>query len=434
MERHEESLPRAASAWRSAERRRDEAGKELWMKTRSWLRRCQHGGVLISALAFVAITSLLLVGMATVTVSHFARARTEKDYEAALGLAEAGVNYELRKLSANTSSADQGGSSSTYSLGSGTYTVYCSNKDGSAPWIVPNPLYVTSSGTVNGVTRTVRISAKGYDWTGKYAVYSIDRTSVWNGSSAYVTGDVATNKGFDFSGTPGINGTVYFNGPNAGWAAGSKTTGYTVAYNSQPVTWPTVDELANKKFPAGTYGAGGLLYLATNNDNAKANPPIVGNSITDNVTLKGPGNYYLTNIDLNGQEKISFDNTNGPVNIWIGPSGGSGTANFRGGTGAISATADPTKMNNIYVATTTGVNLAGDETLDGVVYAFNKDGAGNEYGEVLISGNPVINGQVLSDQVDINGNVTINYVQGVNKPSNYAYWGFDDQWTEINGM
>jgi len=142
----------------------------------------------------------------------------------------------------------------------------------------------------------------------------------------------------------------------------------------------------------------------------------------------------VTDISLYGNDKITFDNTLGPVNIWIGPSGGTGNATFRGGTGAISATVNAAKMNNIYVATTTGINMAGNEQVDAVVYAYNKTNTGSEYGYVQFSGNPQINGQVLGNQVDVNGNISINYVQGVNKQTNYEYWGFDDRWTELNGM
>src|SRR5207249_1647505 len=104
--------------------------------------------------------------------------------------------------------------------------------------------------------------------------------------------------------------------------------------------------------------------IAGHNDNAKAVPPIVGNSITDNITLVGPGNYYVTNIDLKGGEKISLNNTAGPVNLWIGPSGGMGTCRFRGGTAAVSASTNPANACTIYVATRTGIDMAGNEDID----------------------------------------------------------------------
>jgi Tfp pilus assembly protein PilX len=395
--------------------------------------RFRRGGILISALAFTIITALMLTGIATLTVSYYARSRVESDYAATLGIAEAGVNYELNKISLDISKADLVAANSTYNFGSGTFNVTCTNKDGTS-WIAPNPLYVTSTSTLNGVSRTVRISAKGYPWNGKFAIYSVDNISVWRGSSANVTGDVGTNNILDFSGTPTINGNVYFNGPSADWYAGINPGNYSVVRNSRPETWYTVDELANQKFPASIYGTSGLTYLATHNNNASANPPIVGNSITSSTTLKGPGDYYVTNIDLTGNNKITFDNTNGPVNIWVGPSGGTGTARFRGGTGAISALTDPTKINNIYVATQSGIDMAGNETIDAVIYAYNKDALGNEYGIAQNSGNPTINGRVLANQVDINGNITVNYVQNTIVPSNYAYFGFDNQWTELNGL
>ena len=83
-------------------------------------RRYQRGGILLTTLAFTVVISLLLAGIATLTVSHYGRIQVETDYQIALDLAEAGVNYEFRKISANTANADQTGSSnppgSTYNL------------------------------------------------------------------------------------------------------------------------------------------------------------------------------------------------------------------------------------------------------------------------------------------------------------------------------
>src|SRR5579862_4596628 len=57
--------------------------------------RRQRGGVFIAVLAFVLIISIVIAGMATLSTSHYARSYTESDYNAALSLAEAGLNYEL---------------------------------------------------------------------------------------------------------------------------------------------------------------------------------------------------------------------------------------------------------------------------------------------------------------------------------------------------
>src|SRR5438045_838138 len=148
-------------------------------------RRCRYGGVLVSTLAFTVVVSLLLAGIATLTVSHYARARVESDYTASLDLAEAGINYELRKISQDTNQAD------------------C-------------------------------------------------------------------------TGTPNISGSFYFDGPNAGWYGGVNPGSYSVVTNHQPIQWATVDQIALTKYPAATYPPGGLSYIATHNNNASANPPIVG--------------------------------------------------------------------------------------------------------------------------------------------------------------
>ena len=82
-----------------------------------------------------------------------------------------------------------------------------------------------------------------------------------------------TNSKIDMSSHPTINGSVYFNGPNAGWYSGSPS-GYTTVTQPKPVLWSTVDQIANEMFPSG-----GLTWLATHNDNASASPAIVSSSI-----------------------------------------------------------------------------------------------------------------------------------------------------------
>lgn len=374
--------------------------------------------------------------MARLAVSHYERTQVESDYACALNLAEAGVNYEYWKISQDPTTADQVSQSNpqgvTYSYGNGTFTVYCTNMDGSTPWSVPSNLYVVCTGTLNGTSRTIKVSSKGFNPPGKYAIYTMNSLSVWNGTAISITGDVGTNNQFDFSGHPGISGDVYFDGPAAGWYNGNNPGGYTQVTEPRALQWNTVDQIANNMFPAASDPPGGLAFLATHNDNAKASPAITSNSITSSVTLVGPGNYYLTTINLSGNKSITLDNTNGPINIWIGPSGGTGTCTFRGGTSAIAPSSDVSKACTIYVATQSGITLAGNQTLDASIYAYNKDAFGNSYGAVVNSGNPTINGQILGNDVNLNGNITVNYYPGVNKPTSFGYYGFNNSWQELN--
>jgi len=279
---------------------------------------------------------------------------------------------------------------------------------------------------VAGVSRTVKVASKGFAPDGHYAIYTIDSISVWKGASAVITGDIGTNGKFSFSADPTINGAIYFNGAAAGWAATDPGI-YTEIRKPNPILWPTVDDVANGMFPLG-----GLTWLSTNNDNATANPPIVGNSITNAVTLTA-GNYYVTNINLAGGQQITFDNRAGSVNLWVGPAGANGTCRFRGGTAFVPIALDPTKANHIYVATQTGIDLGGNAQMDALVYAYNKDATGREYGYATNSGNPIVNGQIIANQYDLNGNIRLNYITDLIKPLSYGYYGYDNSWLEVNG-
>lgn len=386
--------------------------------------RRSRGLATVTALYFLLIMAVTLFGMSTFASWHQVRAQTDLGYAAALDAAEAGLNYEFRRISSSTSLAHQPGTPGTGTVatgGAGAFSTYCIGKDGNT-WVPPNPLYVVSTGSYKGIQRTVKASVKGFYPDGRFAIYTMEGTSVFNGSAINILGDIGTNGYFDFSGHPAVNGSVYFYGSGAGWYNGNDPGGYTEGFGSQPIQWPTIHDIAMQMFPQG-----GLSWIATHNDNASAG--IIGNSITDNITL-GPGNYYVTNIDLKAQKKITFNNTLGPVNLWVGPEGGTGVCNFRGGTSAVHMDVNPNV--HIYVATQSGIDLAGNEEIDACVYAYNKDANGNGYGYVANNGNPLIKGQIIANHVDICGNVDVDYVPGLANMSSFGYYGFDNSWIEQN--
>ena len=389
-------------------------------------RPSRRGFTIVTVLVFVLVISTLLSGIGIFAVSHQGRAMVDSDYAAALSLAEAGANWEFRKLSMNQNLPDQW-PGATVSMGGGTFQVWCANSDGSVPWnnAWPNQdeLHVFSRGTIDGVTRTVRVAVKGYYAQGNYAIYGTEQISTFNGQSVIIRGDIGTNDQLQFTGTPLVTGGIYFNGPDAGWVGGTPS-GYVTSYDIKPYEWPTVSQIAMNMFPQG-----GLSWIATHNDNSRAVPPIVGNSVTTSTTLP-PGNYYLTNVNLAGSRTITFNNTNGPVNVWIGPEGSTSIARWQGGSAAVATDVDPTKAPRIFVATRGGIDLGGNQALDALVYAVNVDASGASYGHIENSGNPRINGQIIADDVDLNGNVTVTFTTHLMRPITFGYYGFDNFWSE----
>src|SRR5207247_2563800 len=129
----------------------------------------------------------------------------------------------------------------SYNCGSGTFRVYCTNKDGSTPWTPPSSLYVISTGAIHGVSRTVKVSLKGYYSSGSanYALFGVTASSV-NGTMTCILGDAGTNGTLNFNGHPSVSGSVDFNGPGSDWTSSPGGT-YTVNYNASAVVWPTVD-------------------------------------------------------------------------------------------------------------------------------------------------------------------------------------------------
>ena len=389
-------------------------------------RPVQRGHTLPTTLIFTGIVSVLLCGVAKVSVSHNQIAVVDSRYASALNLAEAGANFEMRKITLAPNSADQY-PGATYQVPGGSFRVYCANPTNpadTAPWTPQDRLYVISTGTCDGVSRTIRVAVKGYKPDARYAIYGTGEVSTFNGSAVLINGDVGTNNLLTFTGHPVINGAVHFSGAQAGWT-GADPGGYTVLQDPKSVTWPSVSQIASQEYPAG-----GLTYLKTNNDNARAMPPILGNSITSPVTLPA-GNFYVENLNLTAGRLISFDNTGGPVTLWIGPEGGTAVARFRGGAAALPISSDPSRAPRIMVATVGGIDLGGNSRLDALVYAVNRRADGTIYGHIENSGNPTVNGQLVGNDVDINGDITVNFVTRLIEPASIDYYGYDNSWLEV---
>jgi Tfp pilus assembly protein PilX len=400
-----------------------------------------RGSILLNVMFFLIIISLILAGMGLLMVSDYSLGGVESDYANAMPVAEAGINYELHKITGDGLLADQkqfiGAPGIPYTTTAGTFSVYVTqrNDDGTetTPWIPGNNLWIYSTGTVHKVTRTLKVAAVPYGRSSvlNYTVFGVSQ-GLMNGSATTVNGDVGTDGFLNFTGHPTITGSPIFNGPASNWQSPPSGT-YATLFNLNPIIWPTVESIAIK-----TFGPLGLTYVALHNDNALASPAIFLNMVltngsTDQTFVGKPGgaNYYLTSLTCSGNSQIIFDNTNGPITLWFGPSGVPGTFNLQGGTAAIKMSQDPTKLVRVYIATTNDVILGGNSELDAGIYNVNNSGAGR----MIFNGTPSIYGMMIGNMFTFNGNPTVTSVQGYFMPQlSVSYYGCTQPWQEMGGV
>ena len=406
-----------------------------------------RGSILLNVLIFLVVISILIAGVANLMLSDYSIVKVENDYSNSLVVAEAGINYELRKISNDDTKADQknanGTAGTSYTTAAGTFQVYVTqrNSDGTepTPWTSGKNLWIYSTGGVHNLKRSVKVAVVAYTDipTANYAVFG-QWEGLINGSATTVNGDVGTNGFFNFSGHPTITGNVIFNGSTSNWQSPPNGT-YSVVHNGTAVNWPTVESIA-----ASTFGSQGLSYVAAHNDNALASPAISNNIVMTGgngsqtfVGKPGGANYYLTSMTCSGNAKIVFNNTNGPIYLWFGPSGGSGTFDMKGGSAAIKMTADPSKAVRIYLATTNDVIMGGNSELDAGIYNINNSNVSSSSGtgRVIFNGTPDIHGTVIANKFTFNGNPTVSAIQGYFSPTgSVLYYGCVPPWQEVGGV
>jgi len=194
--------------------------------------------------------------------------------------------------------------------------------------------------------------------------------------------------------------------------------------------------VALTQFPnSGATVPGGLLYLASHNDNLLANPPLTTNAINTSsgtVTLVGkPGgaNYYLTSLSVTDSGVLTLDNSTGPITVWVGPDGGSGTFQLSGASSSVRMSADPTRAVRFYVATTKGVTLAGATELDAGIYNITGGSA-----VTSLSGSAPIYGQIIGDQLALSGGASLTATPGYFTPNLVGPYRFGNSWQELGGM
>lgn len=242
----------------------------------------KSGLTLITALAFTVVAGTILAGVGTVAVSNYGRSETEGDYANAIALADAGINFELAWVSDNINDPnvephpESAPYSGTINGVPGTFTVFVkawdsnTNSCGSGDYTLPDAeVCVISTGTVNGISRTVSIRGIKKSIFDEYALFAYKEGTFGGGGAGggttSIVGNLGTNGPVTFNGTKGsetVVGELTLNGGGAEVTDDNDIKGNVVG-NPEPVELPTVSEIADSLF-----GANGLAWLETNNDNA----------------------------------------------------------------------------------------------------------------------------------------------------------------------
>jgi len=414
-------------------------------------RTTASGMAFILALVTVVMISALLSGALLLSVSHLALTHSNSSYANALNLAEAGLNWELWKISHDPTQADLTATTVQFPAGSGrSFAVHIANYPSGGTWTPPNPFWVYSTGTVDGVSRTVRIVAEGFDVYGLYALFGIDTLNVKG--NATVNGAAGTNGVVSVVGNQHFNGNFWY----CGSASGTDVTPFMyqqdpapVYHSSLPEVFPTVNSLASARAEQ-QYGATSpqtIDFFSTHNSNATivdgtGKPVQIKSDSLDHQTFKGtdgtivlkPGDYYFTSLTLPSNNTIRIDDQAGVVNIWLGPDGGSGNADSINGSMLFSS--QNSDNFHLYDGSARLLKLNGTMDYYGYIYAYNGPGkTGQYYGSVQLNGTGKITGSVIAYDVEkMSGNGEITFISGGGGavPGDpIAFYGFDQAWEEM---
>jgi len=425
------------------------------------------GMALVLALVAVLLISVLIGGLMSLSVSHYALSNTNSDYANALMLAEAGINYELNKISKDALTADTTPFTTEYPTGSGrTFEVYVVDYLTGGTWTPPNDMWVISKGTVDGLSRTVRVRARAHSLfggdEGTYALFGINSLST--GGTFGVVGASGTNGDLAITGSGAdvvFVGDFSYCGPDA--SGDDATTiladGYSAQTTVLPEAFPTINTLAEARaafvypeyYPDPTLS--GIEFFSAHNTNNSiivqdndGNQWLSTNTSTvlndffegEKTIILPAGDYYFSDVSVNAKT-ILVDNTGGPVNIWLD----SDSTKKMTLNGNLSATSTDPSNFNLYVSTLGEFLYDGTATLYGNIYAYNEvidptTGAVTYVSSVSIIGTGDIYGSVIAYDVakaSGTGKIVLPSTGGTGPPGPddpILFYGFDYEWEELD--
>ncbi|MDR3688782.1 MAG: hypothetical protein P4L46_05325 [Fimbriimonas sp.] len=248
-------------------------------------RRREAGIALITALMISLITATLLAASLCVSMTSSKLGWNQERSEAALQMADAGINWELQYIAENSgqtnvtlmssqpvaatgttikypseSFAIKGANGTVPGFTGGQFWVYASNDTaGSTAWDgVTSPFYITSSGLVNGAWNRVQIKTQSSSVFNIYSSattgsYSGDPTTitVGGGGSVVATGPITVNGTVTTGSGSTISVPTGINSNGCTYTSGQLTTthiqsGGKLCTNQAPVVYPTCASLIKK--------------------------------------------------------------------------------------------------------------------------------------------------------------------------------------------
>jgi len=224
---------------------------------------------MIAVLAFTALAGFLIAGVGVYSVGSMNRLTVEADYASAVSVADAGINAIVRKISSDPTDPNLVNQADNPLQGSvpgiGTFSAWVVDEATGGNWTAPNDMFIVSVGTVNGITRKVRVRGARKSVFDEYAIFMDEGGTLGgsgqSGGSTQIIGNVGANGNITFNGTLGsdaINGELTLhNGSTTNDDSGN------IVNDPDRVNLPTVAETALLLFPQG-----GLTWLRTNNANA----------------------------------------------------------------------------------------------------------------------------------------------------------------------
>lgn len=360
-------------------------------------RAHERGVAVITALICFFVVMMAGTSVLSLTLFRESAAKSAKDVNMAMVLAETGVDYALYEIQLAHDHAADGVGNVAGSFGSGTYTATVS-----PAFAGPGAYVITSTGIVHGVRRRIIVDIanevvsaafvgrSGVTMSGGL-VDSYDSglgtyASQVSGGFAGSDGRLASNGNIALSGTPTIRGDAV---PGPGMAVTGDTS--LVSGSIAPAATPiTLDP---------------FVYA----------PPIAATGAHSGSGTFGPGAYRFTSFNVPGGQTVTFS---GDVDLYVDGTftiSGSGqailqatgklriyhgTGNFTlSGGGVINQDQKPSNLR-VFSATTGSVTCSGSAALYGAVHAPAASGT--------ISGSAGVYGSFQAQSLTLSGGANVH--------------------------